>query len=66
MIDTPNIGRIAREARREWELFDLVNDPREMRSIHANLAARATYDSLRSERARLRTVVRDDTGGPLP
>ena len=54
------------DARREWELFDLVNDPREMRSIHANPAARATFDSLRSELARLRTEVRDDTGGPLP
>ena len=54
------------DARREWELFDLVNDPREMRSIHANPAARATFDSLRGELVRLRTAVRDDTGGPLP
>ena len=65
-VRTPTHKLIWYDDRREWELFDLVNDPREMRSIHANPAARATFDSLRSELARLRTEVRDDTGGPLP
>ena len=65
-VRTPTHKLIWYDARREWELFDLVNDPREMRSIHADPAARATFDSLRGELARLRTEVRDDTGGPLP
>ncbi|MCX7429774.1 MAG: sulfatase-like hydrolase/transferase [Planctomycetia bacterium] len=65
-VRTPTHKLIWYDARREWELFDLVNDPREMRSIHANPAARATFDSLRGELVRLRAVVRDDSGGPLP
>ena len=65
-VRTPTHKLIWYDARREWELFDLVNDPREMRSIHADPAARATFDSLRGELVRLRTEVRDDTGGPLP
>jgi arylsulfatase A-like enzyme len=65
-VRTPTHKLIWYDARREWELFDLVNDPHEMRSIHADPAARATFDSLRGELVRLRTAVRDDTGGPLP
>jgi len=65
-VRTPTHKLIWYDARREWELFDLVNDPREMRSIHADPAARATFDSLRGELVRLRGEFRDDTGGPLP
>jgi arylsulfatase A-like enzyme len=65
-VRTPTHKLIWYDARREWELFDLVNDPHEMRSIHADPAARATFDSLRGELVRLRGEFRDDTGGPLP
>ena len=54
------------DERREWECFDLVADPREMRSIHADPAARETLERLRGELARLRREADDDTGGPLP
>ena len=52
--------------RREWELFDLVNDPRELRSIHADPAAREVFAELREELARVRAEAGDTTGGPLP
>jgi arylsulfatase A-like enzyme len=54
------------DARGEWELFDLVNDPHEMRSIHADPAAAGTFAALRDELARLRAEARDDTGTPPP
>ena len=52
--------------RREWELFDLTKDPRELRSIHAHPAAREVFADLRTELARVRTEASDDTGKPLP
>jgi arylsulfatase A-like enzyme len=48
--------------RREWELFDLAKDPRELRSIHADPAAREVFAGLRAELARLRKEAGDDTG----
>ena len=54
------------DERREWECFDLVADPRELRSIHADPAARETVEKLRVELARLRREADDETGVPLP
>jgi len=54
------------DARREWELFDLVNDPDELRSIHGDPAAQGVFTALRGELSRLRTEADDDTGGALP
>jgi len=50
----------------EWELFDLVNDPHELHSIHADAAAQATFATLRGELSKLRSSVGDTTGKPLP
>jgi arylsulfatase A-like enzyme len=52
--------------RREWELFDLVNDPQELRSIHADPTARDRFNALRAELARVRMEAGDDTGKPFP
>ena len=52
--------------RREWELFDLVNDPRELRSIHADPAASEVFADLRTELARVRAEAGDTTGVALP
>ena len=52
--------------RREWELFDLAQDPQELRSIHADPAAREVFAELRTELARVRMEAGDDTGAPLP
>jgi arylsulfatase A-like enzyme len=52
--------------RREWELFDLTKDPRELRSIHGDPTARELFADLRTELARVRTEAGDDTGKPLP
>lgn len=52
--------------RREWELFDLVKDPQELRSIHADPAASEVFADLRTTLARARTEAGDATGKPLP
>jgi len=49
-----------------WELFDLVKDPNEMQSIHAELASQSVFNSLRGELSRLRIAAGDNTGKPLP
>ena len=54
------------DERREWELFDLVKDPRELRSVHADPAARELFADLHTELARVRTEAGDSTGMPLP
>lgn len=47
---------------REWELFDLVADPSEMRSVYSDPTYAATLQDLKLELRRLRTVYVDTTG----
>lgn|GEM_PF-2402791 len=54
------------DAMNAWELFDLVKDPNEMQSIHAELASQSVFNSLRGELSRLRIAAGDNTGKPLP
>ena len=46
----------------EWELFDLLEDPGEMRSVYADPAYAATVADLKRELRRLRTLYADTTG----
>jgi arylsulfatase A-like enzyme len=46
----------------EWELFDLVEDPQEMRSVYDDPARAAVIADLKAELHRLRAYYRDDTG----
>ena len=46
----------------EWELFDLVEDPLEMRSVYDDPARAAVVADLKAELHRLRAYYRDDTG----
>ena len=47
----------------EWELFDLVDDPREMRSVYDEPERAELVATLRAELRRLREQYGDDTGG---
>jgi arylsulfatase A-like enzyme len=46
----------------EWELFDLVEDPLEMKSVYGEPDRAALVVSLKAELTRLRTYYGDDTG----
>jgi arylsulfatase A-like enzyme len=47
---------------REWELFDLREDPLELRSVYSDPAYSATVSELKRELRRLRTAYGDTTG----
>jgi arylsulfatase A-like enzyme len=49
----------------EWEFYDLIEDPKEMKSAYADPAHQATIAELKKELLRLREVyqVPDDVGG---
>lgn len=49
----------------EWEFYDLVEDPKEMKSAYADPAHQAKITELKTELLRLRTVylIPDDVGG---
>jgi len=44
----------------QWEMFDLVRDPEEMRNIYAEPAQQETLKALKSELYRLKKEVKDD------
>jgi len=44
----------------QWELFDLTQDPHELRNLHADPAHQATVRELQAELARLRQELRDE------
>lgn len=46
----------------EWELFDLVEDPLELRSVYDDPARSGLVAALKRELRRLRTLYGDDTG----
>ena len=50
----------------EWELFDLVEDPQEMRSVYDDPARASLVAELKAELRRLRTYYHDDTGTAFP
>ncbi len=43
----------------EWELYDLKNDPRELRNVYSDKAQASTVKKLKAELARLRTELDD-------
>jgi arylsulfatase A-like enzyme len=49
----------------EWELYDLKNDPDEMRNVYGDPAYAETVKELTAELKRLRTKYQDTTGAPL-
>ena len=53
----------------QWELFDLVNDPYELRNLYGQPGQDSLTASLKQEVARLKRAVRDDdqlAGEQLP
>ncbi len=44
----------------QWEMFDLVNDPGELRNLYHDPAQQRTVNRLKAELARLKKQVRDD------
>ena len=46
----------------EWELFDLVDDPQEMRSVYDAPERAELVATLKAELGRLREHYEDDTG----
>ena len=46
----------------EWELFDLVDDPQEMRSVYGAPERADLVTTLKAELRRLREHYGDDTG----
>lgn len=44
----------------QWELFDLVNDPNELKNLAGDPAHRAKFDELKAELMRLKREVKDD------
>jgi arylsulfatase A-like enzyme len=44
----------------QWECFDLVNDPRELRNIYNEAAAQPVVAELKQELARLRQQLQDN------
>jgi arylsulfatase A-like enzyme len=49
-----------------WELFDLKEDPHELRNVYADPEYAAVVTELTAELARLRDQVGDSTGGDSP
>jgi arylsulfatase A-like enzyme len=50
----------------EWELFDLVEDPGEMKSVYGDPSRAELVAELKSELRRLRVLYEDDTGVEFP
>ncbi len=50
----------------DWELFDLKNDPQELRSIHADPNSAELFKNLRSQLLKARKTAQDNTGQPFP
>ena len=53
-------GAIDRDTDDEWELFDVVADPREMRSLYGDPQYAKVTADLKKELARLRKVYKDE------
>lgn len=53
-------GSIDRPTEPEWELFDLANDPQELRNVYADPAYASAVVELKAELARLRKEVGDE------
>jgi len=49
----------------EWELYDLQNDPDEMRNVYHDPAYADTVKELTAELKRLREKYKDTTGAPI-
>jgi len=49
----------------EWELYDLKNDPDEMRNVYDDPAYAETVKELTAELKRLRSHYKDNTGAPI-
>ena len=49
----------------EWELYDLVKDPREMRNVYADVSYADIVKELKAELKRLRTKYKDTSGPPV-
>ena len=50
----------------EWELFDLVEDPSEVRNVYGAPGMESVVAELTAELRRLREYYGDDTGAPVP
>jgi len=55
-------GAVDRDTPPEWELFDLQNDPREMKNLYGDPQYAATVKQLKAELAALRKQYRDEDG----
>ena len=49
----------------EWELYDLKNDPDELRNIYNDPAQADIVKQLKAELSRLRAEYKDATGAPV-
>ncbi|MHC4705965.1 MAG: sulfatase-like hydrolase/transferase [Planctomycetota bacterium] len=56
-------GAKKEETPAEWELFDLVNDPKEMNNVYDHPAYRSIVRKLKAELIRLRRGLEDDNDG---
>jgi arylsulfatase A-like enzyme len=50
---------------KEWELFDLQKDPREMKSVYAEADYAAAVREMKAELERLKTQYQDDDRDPM-
>jgi len=49
----------------EWELYDLKNDPDELKNVHGNPKYAGVVKELKEELKQLRAKYKDSTGKPV-